>query len=197
MSTKLSKTKLHAKGKLSAIDILIKKQYLEEMDVCDDIFFLSVESRYSELIGSLVINFNYLDHTINYVIAEFLDKNNFKIGYILLENLNFNQKIALFYKLYSTSINDSEIDRIELKSIRAELIRIKTFRNDVVHADWQTMDREYFVRTKIISDSLGGPINLKVCKMTTGKIKANISRIPLIESRILVLTAKLNGLSWE
>lgn len=167
--------------------------YLDVPDFYDDITFLTVETNYSELIGRLLVDFSYLEHLINCMIAEFINKEDFNNGYTILETLNFNQKIDLFYKFYLTLFSqEKQLLRSELVELKNELIRIKTFRNNVVHANWQTLDSRCYVRTKILTDHDFGRVIFKNIKITPIMIKSNLSRIGILIDKILDFADKVN-----
>jgi hypothetical protein len=166
---------------------------LEHPDYFDDTNFLKVESQYTELIGQLLIDFSYLEHLLNCVIAEFINKDNFSTGYSILETQNINQKIELFYKFYVTLISsENSALKEELIELKKELIRVKTLRNNIVHANWQTMDSRHYTRTKIIVESGFGNVTFKNIQITPRIIKSNILKIGVLMDRIWDFTTKTN-----
>ena len=56
----------------------------------------------------------------------------------------------------------------ELNNIYKKLCELSEFRNKVAHADWQSLDKSGFVRTKIVEDKNNVGMQLEKVKMTPG-----------------------------
>jgi len=71
-----------------------------------------------------------------------------------------------------------------LSKIKKQLEKMNSFRNKIVHANWQSLDRDRFVRTKIITDPDEGRIKFRRIKMDTELIKSKIRKIDTLANRI-------------
>ncbi|MDP2940158.1 MAG: winged helix-turn-helix domain-containing protein [Candidatus Omnitrophota bacterium] len=154
---------------------------LEQLDFFEDDYIDKVFDKYSQLIGWFLIRFSRLEHDFNIIIAEFFGDDYHETGYIVIKKLMFLNKIELFYDLYIRPISFSEKNKKKqekLLNIKKRLDDINTFRNRVVHANWSSLNRDGFVRTKIITDyRVDGAVKFERVKITPKIIKKNIAEI--------------------
>ncbi|TFB07993.1 hypothetical protein E3V08_06155 [Candidatus Atribacteria bacterium MT.SAG.1] len=169
--------KLNRRSELPEKDL----ETLEQLDYFEDDYIDKVFDKYSQLIGWFLIEFSRLEHDFNLVIAEFFGDDYHEIGYIVIKKLSFLNKIELFYDLYLGPVSFSKKNKQNqerLLDIKNRLNSINTFRNRVVHANWSSLNKDGFVRTKIITDSQGdGVIKFERIKITPKIIKKNIAEI--------------------
>jgi len=158
---------------------------LEQMDYVDGEYFEKVEVKYSQLIGSFIINFSNLDHDLNCAIADSLHEDCHENGYVIIEKLTAHNKIDLFYKFYVRleSFKDKKT-KIKLDEIKSELLRINAFRNNIVHANWQTLNKKGFVRTKIVVDAEEGYVKFQNIQITPKIIRDNVKAIHRLINKI-------------
>ena len=137
-----------------------------------------------------MIYFSYLEHDLNCAIAD-LDDDCHENGYVIIEKLTIYNKIDLFYKFYVRleSFNDKKT-KIKLDEIKSELLRINTFRNDIAHANWQTLNKKGFVRTKIVVDAEEGFVKFQKIQITPKIIRNNIKAIHKLMNKIERYTEK-------
>jgi hypothetical protein len=160
---------------------------LEQLDYFEDDYINKVFDKYSQLVGWFLMEFSRLEHDFNLVIAEFFGSDYHETGYIVIKKLSFLNKIELFYDLYLRPVSFSKKNKQNQKrllDIKNRLNSINTFRNRVVHANWSSLNKDGFVRTKIITDSQeDGVIKFERMKITPKIIKKNIAEInKLIDS---------------
>lgn len=156
----------------------IRKESLEQEDFFDNDYIEKVSEKYGLLIGKFIIKFNELEHEINQAIAKsFIDDFDSE-GYRVIKFLNIANKIELFYEIYLE--RERYVDKktkINIANIKNELDEIRVFRNKLVHANWSTLNKRGFVRTKIESNNkLGGEIMLVSVKILPGTIKKFIEK---------------------
>lgn len=147
---------------------------LEQYDFIDDEYLGEVEHEYSQAIGMYLIQFSILEHTLNIAIAENMHHGSHEGGYVIIESLNIYSKIDLFYKIYLRliSITDSKNEYKELlDSIMGGLKETNAFRNTIVHANWSTITKDNYVRSKIVVDNEEGYVKFKKTKITTDIIE--------------------------
>ncbi len=141
---------------------------LEQYDIVIEEYIDRVADKYSRLIGLFLIEFSKLEHELNVTIADALSEHAHDMGYMVIENLSMKNKIDLFYKFYLWMVTIKEMKSKDiLDKIRLQLENINTFRNSIVHANWQTLSRNGYVRTKIVIDNQEGYIKFKKVNITT------------------------------
>ena len=169
--------RLNKKSKLPEKDLEI----LEQLDYFEDDYIDKVFDKYSQLIGWFLIEFSHLEHDFNIIIAEFFGDDYHETGYIVIKKLMFFNKIELFYDLYIRPISFLEKNKKKqekLLNIKKRLDDINTFRNRVVHANWSSLNKDGFVRTRIITDyRVDGAVKFERVKITPKIIKKNIAEI--------------------
>lgn len=159
------------------------KEDLCQYDYYEDDYIEKVYDKYSKLIGAFMIKFSELEHELNIAIAETFFDDDHSVGYRVIKNLNFINKIELFYEIHlEIATHVCEKDKINLKKIRAGLDEIRIFRNQLVHANWQTLTKKGFVRTKIDSDKNEGNIqfiNIQMLPKTISKFTNKVDSLTL------------------
>jgi hypothetical protein len=136
-----------------------KKENLDQFDYFDDDYIWNpkVFVDYSYAIGEFIIEFNRLEHEMNIAIADIIYDDAHHKGYVIVEKLSFINKIDLFFKMYLGLVHETNSKHEAwLKEIRDILIDVNTFRNNIVHANWGTLTKDRFVRTKTVVDSQDG-----------------------------------------
>lgn len=66
---------------------------------------------------------------------------------------------------------------LTLKKIKDSLDKVNLFRNSIVHANWQTLTKNGYVRVKILFDNNDGFVKFKTIKITPTIIHKNISKV--------------------
>lgn len=158
----------------------MKENYekLDQTDYVDGEYLEKVVERYTPLVGRFLIEFSYLEHELNLSIADFIHDDAHEIGYMVIERLSIDNKIDLFFKMYIRV--ESENIRKDLKkitTIKESLKLINSFRNCLVHANWQTLTKDGLVRTKIVVDNQNGYVKFKKIEMTPKTIRGKIKEI--------------------
>lgn len=152
----------------------MSKELLEQYDYAldeDETIFKNINS-YSCSIGEFIISFSILESSLNLLISDAINNRGHELGYIIIKNLRFIDKINLTKDLYTKYANFVSNNKLkiktekELKLIITKLNEINSFRNKVAHCNWGTLNKSYHVRTKIISDNTG-QIEFVKFKLTT------------------------------
>jgi hypothetical protein len=97
--------------------------------------------------------------------------------------MQLNAKIDLFRKLFhgfAKSTHPKYVAR--LKSLVERLHAARIFRNAVVHANWNTLEKTGYVRTKI--DESDGEVIFKKVRVTPKVINAQTRRVVTLERRL-------------
>jgi len=158
---------------------------LEQYDFFDGEYLEKVIDKYTPLIGLFLIEFSYLEHELNLGIAEFFADDYHETGYVIIEKLTFRNKIDLFYKIHTRmeSFKDKSSKDV-LNKIKKQLELINEFRNSVVHANWQTLSKDGFVRTKIVVDNQEGYVKFKKVEMASKIIRQKIKEVERLINQI-------------
>lgn len=155
-----------------------KKEELEQEDYFDDEYIETVSEKYGLLIGKFIISFNELEHELNQAISKYFIDDSDSKGYRVIKFLTNSSKVNLFYELYlerATFVNTHNKSKIKL--IKNKLDEIREFRNKLVHANWSTLTKEGYVRTKVESDKEEGVIKFVNAKILPKTIKSYINQI--------------------
>ncbi len=157
---------------------LDETEYLDQYDSTDDEYLFSIIGTISPLVGRFLILFSILEHELNQCIADIINDRANHFGYIIIEKMTTYNKIDLFYKMYlglSTFTTSRHI--YDLKKINENLEGMNSFRNNIVHANWQTLSADGFVRTKIAVDGSDGEVYFKKVSITKEILRDKIAEI--------------------
>lgn len=151
---------------------------LEQYAYPDSEYIEKAADKYSSPIGSFLINFSILEHELNIAIAEFIHDDAHETGFVILEKLTTSNKIDLFYKMYVRLESFKEKKNKDvLNKIREQLESLNTFRNNIVHANWQSLTKNGFVWTKIVVDNQEGYVKFRKVQITPKIIRQKIKEI--------------------
>ena len=116
---------------------------LDQYDFSDGEYLEKVADKYFPLVGEFLISFSILEQELNIAIADFLHDDCHETGFVIIEKLTTSNKIDLFYKMYVRleSFNNKKHKAI-LDKLRKQLNELNSFRNNVVHANWQSLTKE-------------------------------------------------------
>ena len=151
---------------------------LEQYAYPDGEYLEKVVDRYSSPIGLFLINFSILEHELNITIADCLHDDAHEPGFVIIEKLTTSNKIDLFYKMYVRleSFKDKK-NKDVLNEIREQLESLNTFRNNIVHANWQSLTKDGVVWTKIVVDNQEGYVKFRKVQITPKIIRQKIKEV--------------------
>lgn len=151
---------------------------LEQYDFFDDDYLERVADKYTNLIGIFLIDFSVLEQELNIAIADSFHEDWHQIGFIVIERFTMNNKIDLFYKMFAMReyFNDKK-NKEELNIIKKQLEELNSFRNSIVHANWQSLSKDGYVRSKIIVDNEEGFVKFKKIQITPKIIRQKIKEV--------------------
>lgn len=175
-----------------------KIEHMDQYDYVDDSYAVKVEDKYAPYIGVFLMRFSALEHSLNICIANRLGDDWHSTGYMIIERLTISNKIHLFAKLYSELLSfQGKKGKEKLRLIVNILEDLNKFRNYVVHANWTTLDKEHYVRTRIEIDNDVGQVNFKKIKITKSVINQNINSIIKTIDLMEVFSEKALGFGFE
>lgn len=152
-----------------------KDDYLEQYDDVDSEVFDDEQEKYFAPIGEFITCFSNFEHTLNYALAEFIQNRSHDTGYVVIQNVSMRNKIDLFFKLHlRLESYKGKVKTDNLKALYTEMQHANTFRNYVAHANWQTLDEDSYVRTRITTDSDEGLVKFIKAKITPVILRKNI-----------------------
>ena len=158
---------------------------LEQYAYPDSEYIEKAADRYSSPMGLFLINFSILEQELNLAVADFIRDGSHEMGFVIIEKLTTSNKIELFYKMYVRleSFKDKKNKDI-LNQITKQLESLNIFRNNIVHANWQSLTKDGFVRTKIVVDNQEGYVKFKKVEITPKIIRQKIKEIEKLVDQI-------------
>lgn len=108
------------------------------------------------LVGIICASFNTLEDTLSEYLTEFINPDDYEIGWIVIANMQFSNKIDLWEKILKWYVYDDEIFdekekehlTLKIKNLSVEMKELMIKRNKIVHADWDGMNDELLVKNK-------------------------------------------------
>jgi len=158
----------------------VKHTPLDQYDLVYDDYIDKVTPRYAPRIGRFVIRFAELEHTLDISIADFLFDRSHELGYMVIEGNTLNNKIELFRKLFhghTKYLHPSQLDKFQ--QLVRRLHEARVFRNYVAHANWRTLERSGYVRTRVSEKE--GEVIFKKVRITPAVIDAWIRRVERLD----------------
>ena len=159
----------------------VKSESLEQYDLVYGDYIDKVARRYEARIGRLFIRFSELEHTLDIAIAERLSDRSHDLGYMVLDGVSLNNKIELFRKLlhsYTKLLRPSRLKTFQ--SIVKRLHEARVFRNYVAHANWRSLEKSGYVRTRVTEKD--GDIVFKKVRVTPSVLEAWCLRIERLDA---------------
>jgi hypothetical protein len=158
---------------------------LDQYDFSDGEYLEKAANKYFPLIGEFLISFSILEQELNIAIADFLHDDCHETGFVIIEKLTTSNKIDLFYKMHVRleSFNNKKHKTI-LDKLRNKLNNLNSFRNNIVHANWQSLSKDGYVRAKIVVDTNEGFVKFKKVLMTSKIIHQKIKEINRLSEKI-------------
>ncbi len=146
---------------------------------------------YSSLIGTFIIRWSKLEHELNVAISKVINNGDQKIGYLIIENLTAFDKIVLFHRLYLELENaNSKSNAIKLLSLKYKLTELNSFKNSIVHANWQTMSKKGFVRTKTRRQDDEGSIEVRNVLIKPVTLRTQIKNAIGVTSTLMEIASR-------
>jgi hypothetical protein len=139
--------------------------------------------KFSPLIGKYVIEFSYLEHALNLLIAELLHDGAHDLGYIVTTKMTMANKIDLLDR-FTRYEKHHELKRpLHVAPFIPELRSVNTFRNSVAHANWSVMKANGKTRVKISVDRERG-VWFKNKDLGIEVLEENLERLRALSLRI-------------
>lgn len=137
----------------------------------------------------LFISFSALESSLNMLVAEAINNRSHDLGYQVIKSLTYQNKVKLAKDLYLNQL--SFVSKKQLKErykrefdiIYKKLLELGQFRNKVAHANWVTLDKNGYVRTKIDLDDSGTIQFIKV-KITPQMMQKFTNQCHIFSCRI-------------
>lgn len=101
------------------------------------------------LIGYLVHSFNALDSALNSTVCMLINDRADEKGAIIIHNMSFSAKVDLFYRLVRSIELIVEKELPSFPSFIENLKKCATYRNAVVHAEWDSLEEDGYTYVKM------------------------------------------------
>lgn len=165
-----------------------KFEFLDQHDYVEEDFVFQVWDKYAHAIGNFLIAFSVLEARLNDGIIKSISDRSDDTGFLVVERMTFANKMELYKRMYLSLefYKNNKKSRRKLDKILNPLEKILIFRNNLVHADWRTLNKDFYVRTRVVSDPENGVVKFKMVFMPRGLI-----------GKMYTLTQKLNNLIEE
>ena len=158
----------------------VKQDVLEQYDYVHGDYIDKVARRYEARIGRFLIRFSELEHNLDIAIAESLSDRSHDLGYMVLEGYSLNNKIELFRRLFHSYTKHVLPSRMtKFQGIVKKLHEARIFRNYVAHANWRTLEKSGYVRTRV--NEKEGDIVFKKVRITPSVLDAWFRRIERLD----------------
>jgi hypothetical protein len=146
---------------------------------------------YSRLIGTFIMNWSKLEHELNGAISEGINGPAHQVGHLVVENMSAFKKIDLFHNLYlELEKPKSRGNAIRLLYLKYKLTELNSFKNSIVHANWQTLNKKGFVRTKTGQNEDEGSIEFRNVLIKPVTIKTQIKNAVRLTKALIEYTEK-------
>ncbi|MFM2330728.1 MAG: hypothetical protein RLZZ26_235 [Candidatus Parcubacteria bacterium] len=128
--------------------------------------------KYARAIGSYLISFSQLEHSLDNDLATAVNERAHEPGYRILKYLSFRDKANFLKDDYAAYIKycmqEPYKTRLlaDVQTIHSKLCELSEFRNKVAHANWQSLDLSGFVRTKMLERKDDVGMEFEKIKMT-------------------------------
>lgn len=145
---------------------------------------------YSNLIGTFIINWSKLEHELNVAISNVINDGEHKVGHLIIDNLTAFKKIELFHRLYlDMEKTTSKSNAINLLSLKYKLMELNSFKNNIVHANWQTLSKKGFVKTKTRQNEDDGSMEFRNVLIKPVTIRTQIKDVKSVTTALIEYTA--------
>jgi hypothetical protein len=171
-----------SRGPLGGI-MKVKQEQLEQYDWVFSDYIDRVKVKYAPKIGRFLIEFSSLEHTLDIATINYISDRSHDLGYLILEGNSLYNKIELFRKLsrdFTMLTRPQRVKRPE--GIVKRLHEIRVFRNYISHANWSTLERTGYVRTKVVEKD--AEILFKKVRITPKVIDAWTRRVERLDERL-------------
>jgi hypothetical protein len=163
-------------------EIEVKYEELEQYDSrWDDEVMERKKEKYALYIGSFLIWFSNLEHSLDIELANLINERSHDEGYIVIKDLEMFEKIELYYNLAFPRVHFSEKKKVfklkQLGVIRKRLENLAILRNKVAHAKWNTLDKDGFVRIDTKTNKENGLIKFRKFKITPATMRQGMKDI--------------------
>ena len=141
----------------------------------------TIPKSYRDSVGFFIILFSALEHCVNNEIADHLSDRAHETGYRVASTLTMKGKVDFLHNLLLRIITTTgQNKKTKLKEFKKRLTDLNTFRNYIAHANWGTLKKDGFVRTKILVDSSDGLVKFKMVKLPPSLINKKIDEVDLL-----------------
>jgi hypothetical protein len=163
-----------------------KTEPLEQFVWDDSGFIEEIQEEYEVLIGRFIIEFSRLEYSLNQLIAQSIHDDADEPGYRFIIYFRMIDKIQ-YLKSYALRMIDL-FGKDELvqktKDLFQSLEKANSFRNRIVHANWCTLDKSFYVRSRIMENRTNGALELVKTKVDETTILNKIRELEKLDENL-------------
>jgi hypothetical protein len=183
-------------AKFNKKPIEIKYEELEQYDSrWDQELMVKKEEQYAFYIGTFLIWFSNLEHSLDIEVANLINDSFHDLGYIITKDLEMFQKIELFYNLAFPRVNLADKRKNQkikqLTSIRKQLEDLAILRNRIAHAKWNTLDKDGYIRVDTKTNKENGMIKFRKFKITPTIMRCGMREIEILAEKLSTFTENI------
>lgn len=145
-------------------------------------------------VGESMAAFNSLEQELDDALCDLINQDDPEIGLVVLKGLSFDNKMYMwsrFIQYYSQYI-ENDNDKIKWQSCCCDMIErmkeIKKLRNQIAHANWDGMNKDFFVPSESFVDKKG--IKYKYLEINEKAFQTIINSISNLEDEFVTLHAE-------
>ncbi len=145
MNIKERKSRFNERTKTISIDEFYEYEEAEGQRFDD-----YLDEKVAPLVGMTAIVFNSLESALDFILSDMIDQDNDEIGWVVIKSMSFSQKTNLLIDLIRA--NDDwvvKFSKDEISNLRESLKHAGSLRNSIIHGEWESMSKDYRVKTKI------------------------------------------------
>ncbi len=140
---------------------------------------------YAKSIGRFIVVFSGLENELDHSLVNMIDNRSDHLGYTIISKMLMMPKIELFHQIYGQTISMINKDltrKNDLDKLTKDLKDITIFRNNIVHANWYSLDKKGFVRIKVKADDEG--VGILKEKITPETIEKNLNKASFLTNKL-------------
>jgi len=179
------------------------KKLVEALDQYDfpwdqDETIFKDKSKYPKAIGDFLVCFSNLESALNLLIVDIINDRAHDLGYQVIKTLTYKAKADLANSLYLSKISCIPNSKLknktigELKLIMGKVIKLNSIRNNIVHANWMTLEKNSRVRVKVTQNDSGRVEFIKT-KITPSMILKFANQCNVFANRLYSFPDKVNS----
>ena len=115
----------------------------------DEGFHDYLEKKLWPIVGATVTSFNSLESGLDFALSDLMDKEE-DFSHVIIKRMMFRGKVELLIDLLRVHSHATATFTLEeVKELKEKLNFANTLRNRIIHSDWESMNTEDYVKSKL------------------------------------------------